>query len=261
MGFELKDRFETTDGSRPDASPLSTEQARKIPLSAFTVLAGGDVFEATAGIPPRDGSSRARAWFDRNVEVESHGCSEATVARVTDDVVRQLGGNVQLVERLLLAKPLLVQMIPPGLSLARFGYPANVGPSVSGLYWDHVSWDRARIALRRECVDQEPGLTVHEFAHAIHYLAFTRQERDAIYNVLRPTFGSRSAMDEVFAIYSEREFLDGFGDAEKRAPGVYGWTRRQWNENHVFTRFIRKLYTPFKPLAGPKLGGRKNPFV
>ena len=57
-------------------------------------------------------------------------------------------------------------------------------------------------------------------------------------------------MDEVFAIYSEREFCEDYSEAERRAPGIYGITRRQWNEDHLFTRFVRKLYFPHKRLAG-----------
>lgn len=60
-------------------------------------------------------------------------------------------------------------------------------------------------------------------------------------------------MDEVFAIYSEREFLETFSPDGKRAPGVYGFTRRQWHEDHLFTRFVRKLYWPHKSLAGPSM--------
>ena len=62
-------------------------------------------------------------------------------------------------------------------------------------------------------------------------------------------------MDEVFAIYSEREFLTDFSEEEKKASGVYGFTRRQWDENHLFTRFVRKLYFPGKRLAGPGMRG------
>jgi hypothetical protein len=166
-----------------------------------------------------------------------------------------------LVERLMAAKPIRVDLIPPGLPMWKMGYPKSVGPQVSGLYWDQAQWPEARIALKAERLDGEPALVVHEFAHAIHYLAFTQHERESIYRLLRPSFGSRSAMDEVFAIYSEREFLDGFADSEKRAPGVYGFTRRQWDENHVFTRFVRKLYAPHKALAGPQMGNRKNAFI
>ena len=61
----------------------------------------------------------------------------------------------------------------------------------------------------------------------------------------------RAAIDEAFAIYTEREFVSEFSDIEKKVPGVYGFARRQWDEGQIFTRFVRKLYFPHKPLAGP----------
>ena len=65
-----------------------------------------------------------------------------------------------------------------------------------------------------------------------------------------PTYRSRAWVDEVFAIYSEREFLDAFTEREEHAPGVYGLARKRWDERHVFTSFVRALYFPNKPLAG-----------
>ena len=61
----------------------------------------------------------------------------------------------------------------------------------------------------------------------------------------------------MFAIYTEREFLPGFTEREGHAPGVYGLARQRWDERHVFTRFVRHLYHPHKPLAGSarSLGG------
>ena len=44
-------------------------------------------------------------------------------------------------------------------------------------------------------------------------------------------------------------------DKELRAPGVYGLARRRWDENHLLTRFVRNLYFPYKPLAGPRPPG------
>ena len=106
------------------------------------------------------------------------------------------------------------------------------------------------MALRQDRLDDLAHLVFHEMAHAVHYLAFTADERDRIYRVLLPTYRSRAAADEVFAIYSEREFLPEFEERERHAPGVYGMARQRWDERHVFTRFVRKLYHPHKPLAG-----------
>lgn len=100
----------------------------------------------------------------------------------------------------------------------------------------------------------------HELAHAVFSLAFTKKEQDLVHAALRPVFGDRATMDEAFAIYSEHELAGGWGDLEKRAPGVYGFARRQWSEDHAFTRFVRKLWFPAKPLAGPRptIEGHRN---
>jgi hypothetical protein len=247
VSFDLQSRFETTDGSRPEATPL--DEADATPLAAFTVLRGGDSFEHAAA-PPAEGMARARAYVDAQVSIKRHFAPRAVADQVRADMAVQLSANLPLIERMSRAKPIVVDLVPKKKAMSRYGFPDNVVPNAAGLFWDHPSWSTARIALRVEHLATEETLVTHEFAHAIHYLAFTKEERDFIYKVLRPSFGSRSAMDEVFAIYSEREFCDDFSDAERRAPGVYGITRRQWNEDHQFTRFVRKLYWPHKRLAG-----------
>lgn len=257
MGFDLRSRFETTDGSRPDARPLDEALGRELPLAAFSVLRGGDAFEA-AGAPPADGPARARAYVDDKLDVRRNGCPRALVQRVKDDVARQLSANPTLVARLSRQKPIVVDLVPEGMPMARFGFPPQIYESAAGLFWDQPAWPEARVALREEHLPRDPVLVVHEMAHAIQALSFTKTENALVYGVLRPTFGDRASMDEVFAIYSERELVPAFTEDEKRAPGVYGFTRRQWHEDHLFTRFVRKLYFPHKPLAGPKLGGPRN---
>jgi hypothetical protein len=160
-----------------------------------------------------------------------------------------------LSKRLTLSKPIDIDVVTSTKALYKLGYPRSIAQHAAGVFWDHPDWDRARIGLKQDQLSTLPALVFHEFAHAIHYLAFTQSERELIYRLLRPSFGSRAAMDEVFAIYSERELAGAFNDSAKQAPGVYGATRRLWNEDHVFTRFVRKLYVPHKALAGPRLGG------
>lgn len=251
--MDLRDRFETTDGSRPHASVLSEANANT--LTAFAILAGGDAFESLRGRPPPEGAERARAFIEARVEIEAHSAGAEQIELVRKEISQQLSGNLFLVERLMRAKPLRIDLAPPKQRLSSLGYPKAVARHATGIFWDHPEWDRARIAFRQEELGQDVALVVHEMAHAIHYLAFTQKERELIYRVLRPTFGSPAAMDEAFAIYSEREFLETFSPEELRASGVYGFTRRQWSEGHLFTRFVRKLYFPYKPLAGPKMGG------
>lgn len=250
----LTDGYETSDGSRPEAVALSAEAGRRWPLGAFSLLAGGDVFEAVSGKPPADGPAKAKACVDAQLRFELHGAPPAMVERVRGDAIRQLSANLQLSARLLAARPIQVDLIPPGKRLAQYGYPKAVSPTAVGLFWDDPSWPNARMALKQEALEGTPQLVFHELAHALHYLAFTEEERELIYRVLLRRFRSKAAVDEVFAIYSEREFLPGFTERDHRAPGVYGFTRQQWDEDHLFTRFVRHLYFPHKPLAGPPSG-------
>jgi hypothetical protein len=246
----MRDEFETTDGSRPEATTLAEGIARRLRLGAFSLLQHGDAFEDLAGSPPRDGLARARDYITSRIEVRPHGASADQVERVRAKLASQLSGNPTLVDRLREARPITIDLIPPGRAMAKYGFPAAVNEQVSGLFWDHPSWPRARIAFRQERLETSRALIVHEMAHALHYLAFTESEREAIYRVLLPTYRSRAAADEVFAIYSEREFLPDFTGDDRRAPGVYGLARSRWNEQHVFTRFVRNLYFPHKRLAG-----------
>ena len=249
---------ETVDGSTPDVTPLAAEHGRKLPLSAFTVLAGGDVFESRGGQPPAEGPSRARAWFQARVSVRPHGAGAEVLQRVEGDMVRQLAGNLQLIGRMEAARPVEVDLIPAGQPMAKYGYPRSVSPLAAGLFWDHPDWPAARIALRQDKLAPEPHLVFHELAHAIQGLAFTEEENALVYRTLRGTYRARARMDEVFALYSEREFVPAVTAHDLRAPGVYGMARQRWNEEHLFTRFVRNLYFPYKPLAGPSAGSGRS---
>ncbi|TSC23562.1 hypothetical protein [Corallococcus sp. Z5C101001] len=248
------ERYELLDGSTPDVTPLAAEVGRKQPLSAFTLLDGGDVFEARGGRPPAEGPTRARAYVSAKLEFKPYGAPAAQVKRVQEEIARQLSGNLQLIARLEAARPLTLELIPSGHTLAKYGYPKAVSPRAAGLFWDHPDWPRARIALRQDKLDTEQYLVFHEMAHAIQGLAFTQQESELIYRTMLRTYRSRAAVDEVFAIYSEREFVAGVSAHDLRAPGVYGMARQRWNEEHLFTRFVRNLYFPYKPLAGGTAG-------
>lgn len=253
--MSLSDRFETTDGSRPDGR-MPADVAAKHPLGAFAVLRGGDAFEGASSKDLADPAA-ARAAVDEKLDVRRNGAHRALVQRVKDDAARQLSGNAALSGRLRAAKPVVVDIVPEGREMARYGFPPQVYEGAAGLFWDQPTWTEAKIALRAEHLARDPVLVVHELAHAVFTIALTAAEQELVYKVLRPTWGDRASMDEAFAIYAEREFVDAFTDDDKRAPGVYGFTRRQWNEDHLFTRFARKLWWPKRPLAGPKLGGAR----
>jgi len=253
--MDLRDRFETSDGSRPELSPLTAELAKGLALNAFTVLAGGDVMDIS-GAPPKEGAARARQYLTERIQLRENGAPVTQRDRVEQDLVKQLQGSLLLIGRLQRAKPIVIDLVPAKRGIAAFGFPKAVARSAAGVFWDKPAWEQARIALRQDRIEQDSALVFHEMAHAIHYLGFTKQEQKQLYDVLGPTFGSRAAMDEVFAIYSERELGGAFGEQDKKAPGVYGYTRRQWNEDHLFTRFVRKLYFPYKPAAGPQMAPR-----
>ncbi len=251
MAYELRDYFETQDGSRPTTAGLDDALAKKHPIAAFSILRGGDVFErssAKADIARGEAEAYVAA-----IELEGHGAEAAEIARVRQDAAQLLAGNPALVRRMAIAKALRIDIAPPGGAFTKLGLPRAMSSHVAGVFWDVPEWSKARIVVRRERLPDTPALVAHELGHAIFYLAFTDAERALIYDLLRPTFGSRASMDEAFAIYTEREVQSAFDAKDRAAPGIYGAVRRQWSNDQVFTRFVRKLYFPAKPLAGPGL--------
>ncbi len=259
MGFDLRSRFETTDGSRPSSRTLAEARARALPLAAMALLEGGDAFDAPAGTSAKavaDRAERAAAWAKERLLFD--GAAKADRQRVRAEAARVLAGNAVLCARMMEARPIRVDVLAPRESFVALGFPRATNERASGLFWDHPSWPEARIALRSEHLDDDEVLVVHEVGHAVHALALTERERALVYGVLRPTFVDRSSMDEAFAIYTERELCKDFSELERRAPGIYGFVRRQWNEDHLFTRFVRKLYFPHKPLAGPRLAASSS---
>lgn len=252
--------YETLDGSTPEITPLAAEHGRRLPLSAFTLLAGGDVFEARNGRPPAEGPARARAYVKAKLTFVAHGAPPELLQRAEGDIVRLLSGNLQLIGRLEASRPVSIDFIPPGQPMARYGYPRSVSPNAAGLFWDHPDWERARIALRQDKLGSLPYLVFHEMAHAVQGLAFTQEENDLVYRTMLRTYRSRAMVDEVFALYSEREFIPSVTTDDLRAPGVYGVARQRWNEEHLFTRFVRNLYFPYKPLAGQASGNMASSF-
>ncbi len=245
-------------GEQLDSIPLDAKSGAKLPLHAFSVLLGGDVFEVVNGAPPKDGADLARQYVATRIRIESHGVSTDLIQLVQNELVTQLKGNPQLVARLEIGRPLIIDIVPQGRRMATYGFPPHVSAHAAGLFWDSPAWPEARIALMQTSLEKERVLVTHEMAHAINRLAFTKTEQESIYRLMLPVYKSRSAVDEVFAIYSEREFVGAFNAHEGQAPGVYGLARRRWDERHVFTRFVRLLYHPHKPLAGSARTGPKH---
>lgn len=247
--FELRDYIETRDGSRPETAGLDDGIAKRHPLSAFALLRGGDVFERSGVAIAKDAPEAVA--YARGLEIVANGASPDDVDFVRREVVGLLRGNGRIAQRMSESKTVRVDIAKPGSAFTDLGLPRAMNNNVAGIFWDDKAWPVARIVLRRERLADTPALVAHELAHAIFYVAFTKAERDLVYAALSRTFGSRAAMDEAFAIYSEREVQTAFTDEDKKAGGIYGKIRRAWSDDHVFTRFIRKLYFPNKPLAGP----------
>ena len=237
------------DSDRPDAVALDAELAKTLPLHAFALLDSGDAFEVVNGAPPRDGKAQAKAYLAVNVTVNANGASPDLINTVKEEIALQLLGNVQLINRLKAARPIAIDLVPANTSMASLGYPKGASARAAGLFWDNPTWPKARMALLQTALVSERALVTHEMAHAIQRLAFTQAEQDMIYRLMLPTYRYRSWVDEVFAIYTEREFLPSFTEREGHAPGVYGLARTRWDERHLFTRFVRNLYHPHKPLA------------
>lgn len=236
------------DGERCDAVALSAMQGKRLPLHAFALLEGGDAFEVVGGQPPKDGRQKAAAYLAARVTLEAHGAAPEHVEAVKGELVAMLLGNPQLIARLEAARPISIDLVPEGKPMSAYGFPKRAAASAAGLFWDHESWPRARIGLLLRSLKSERALVTHEMAHAIQRLAFTQEEQERIYRLMLPTYRHRAWVDEVFAIYSEREFVSSFTEREGHAPGVYGMARKRWDERHVFTRFVRNLYHPHKPL-------------
>ncbi len=263
-----------TPTNAPATQGLAEEVAKQLPLAAFMVLRTGDVFDS-AGLQPRRHNNPDETPLytqTKQLSIEEHAPTQnvthkhgalnaqanghhTIIRTLVEQTVNQLlENNAKLRQRMLAAKPIELDIIPRHRTIASFGYPRWAGKNVAGLFWDQEDWPRARIALRQDRLERDDGgaLVAHEFAHAIFFIALSKKERTLIYENLSATFGGIRQMDEAFAIYTEKEFLHRFAADKLKAPGVYGYTRRQWSEDHLFTRFIRKLYFPQKPAAGPK---------
>mgnify|MGYP000725033570 CR=1 FL=1 len=276
MAFELTDAFETQRGERPTGRKLAAAVVQKHPLAALRILDGGDAFDAAGGASPKAAQQAFSSWWTSHVTID--GASKTEAADIRQAAQTLLQHNLPLLQRLQTADRVHVVVLDEGALFRDHGFPTCALERAAGLFWHDTSWSTSRIGFRREHLLRTEALVAHEFAHAVHEMGFGDDERQLIYRVLRPTFGSRASMDEAFAIYSEHEFLDEgtrrqealgkgpvrstqasqFSQQARRGPGVYGYTRRQWSENQLFTRFMRKLYFPHVPLAGHAMGGVRS---
>ncbi len=217
-------------------------------LPAFTLIRGGDLYE-----PPK-ASKRSKTdaplldryqelalrWRDNGVAREERDAARAGVLKV-------LGGNPAICRRLLLAKPIDVVLVPAGQDFRAHGFPRHTHPHALGVFWNGPGDARALLGLREEHVLSKPYLMVHEMMHAVHFLALTAAEREAIDKHLLPVFLYKNWVEEVVAIHAERAFGAAYGEDDLRAPEPYGRARREWSARSVFARFIDELLRPDAP--------------
>jgi hypothetical protein len=85
---------------------------------------------------------------------------------------------------------------------------------------------------------------IHEMTHAVHFLAFTQKEREDIDRSLMPVYLNRTWVEEAVAIYAEKAFGAKYNENELNAPGLYGKTRREWHDKHMFALFMSELLRP-----------------
>ncbi len=232
--------------ARTPAAPGSVQEARRaLALPAFSLLSGGDLFESS----PRARRPRTeRALLDRFLgeqlrPVPTRASNEASDAAHAG-LARVLAGNPALCRRMLLVRPIELVVLPPGQDFRAHGFPPSTNPLAVGLFYAHPDAPRARLGLREERVLEKPWLMAHELTHAVHLLALTHKERDVLDRFLRPVYLSTRGVEEGFAIYAERAFGARYDDADLAAPGIYGKTRRDWDPQHVFSRFVLELFRP-----------------
>lgn len=213
-------------------------------LSAFTLIRGGDLFERQNARVGRTEPSLLSAFAGGRIHLVANEASAAERDAALAGVLRVLEGNPALCRRMLLAKPIRLVIIPKGHDFRGHGFPGNTNPLAAGIFWNAAKDTEALIGLREELILEKAHLMVHEMTHAVHFLGFTAKEREAIDRMLLPVYRSRRWVEEAVAIYAERAFGAAYTPEELDAPGLYGKTRRDWNERHVFAKFIEELMRP-----------------
>lgn len=227
--------------SRQGAPPLTASQ---LALPAFTLVRGGDLFERPKRELRRTDPQLLAVYREKRLELVANGAARVEQEAAVEGVLRVLSGNPALLLRMSIAKPISLIIVPKGRDFRELGFPPNTNPNAAGIFWNGPKDERALLGLREERIVAKPWLMVHEMAHAVHFLAFTEKEREAIDQMLLPVYRSRRWVEEAVAIYAERAFGAEYGEDDLRAPGLYGKTRRDWNDRQVFARFIEELMRP-----------------
>ncbi len=212
-------------------------------ISAFSLIRGGDLFERK-GKPARSDPALIDRYAKEQLVVHANRVKASTVDDAVQGVLQVLAGHPAVLARMLLAKPIHLELIPDGDDFRRFGFPRHTNPNAAGIFWNDPKDDFAMIGLREEHVLRRPHLMVHEMTHTVHLMGLTEKERDDIDQMLMPVYRSKRWVEEAVAIYAERAFGAKYTDEDLQAPGLYGKTRRDWNPKHVFSLFIAEWLRP-----------------
>lgn len=256
----MLDEFVHGSGEARGATPLSlgrdwqerlskltktTPSAQDLALTAFTLIRGGDLYQPSKKKPriPTEPALVDR-YRELRLRLVANRVGKTEQALATSGVLRLLAGNPAVCRRMLLNKPLDLVLIPRGDDYRRYGFPPHTNPSALGIFWDTPREERARIGLREEHIAAKPHLMTHEMMHAVHFLAFTAEERAAIDQHLTPVYRYARWVEEAVAIYAERAFGARYEEDELRAPEPYGRARREWTNRAVFALFIDELLRP-----------------
>ncbi|MCC7382214.1 MAG: hypothetical protein IT384_10310 [Deltaproteobacteria bacterium] len=215
-------------------------------LTAFTLVRGGDLFEA-----PRSAQRRAPTpsrlldtYQEERLRLVANRVAPEEREAALQGILRVLSGNPAVCRRMLLARPIDVVLIPKDRDYREYGFPPSTNPNAAGIFWNDPKDERALIGLREERILEKPWLMVHEMMHAVHLIGFTVKERQDIDAMLMPVYRSRRWVEEAVAIYAERAFGAEYSERELAAPDLYGKTRREWTDRAVFALFIEELLRP-----------------
>jgi hypothetical protein len=230
-------------GEERSPSLFEADIPRELALNAFSLLRGGDLFERKQK-PPRTDAALVSQYAGSNLRLHAKKIAKPEQDAAFNGVLRVLAGNPAICRRMLKAKPIDVVIVPRGRDFRELGFPAHTNPAAAGIFWTSTREDRARLGLREEEILSRPHLMIHEMTHAVHFLAFTKKEREDIDRALLPVYRNRRWVEEAVAIYAEKAFGASYNDNELNAPGLYGKTRREWHDRHVFALFMNELLRP-----------------
>lgn len=213
-------------------------------LPAFSLIRGGDLFERPRARRSRTDPELISAYADDNLTLDAKRVAREEREAALSGVLRVLAGNPAVCRRMLLAKPIRLVIVPKGRDFREFGFPRHTNPRAAGIFWNSDGEERALVGLREEHVLRRPHLMVHEMTHAVHLLGLTKKERATIDEALLPVYRNKRWVEEAVAIYAEKAFGADYTEDELNAPGLYGKTRRDWHDRHVFALFMAELFRP-----------------